>query len=109
MITNGLSQIQRARIKRLGLDRFFDTITISAEVECAKPGTEIFDITFDALGDPARHGALMVGDSLTSDIQGGVNAGIDTCWFNPAGTAVSGQVQATHTISRLSELIDLVD
>jgi len=108
MVTNGLSAIQRARIARLALDKYFDAIIISGEVGCAKPSTEIFDLTFAALGNPDRSASLMVGDSLASDIQGGINAGVDTCWYNPHGARARDEVTPTHTISALGELVDVV-
>ena len=107
MVTNGLSEVQRARIERLDLGRYFAAVIVSAEVGTSKPGTKIFDITFEELGLPDRAGAVMVGDSLTSDIQGGINAGIDTCWYNPhrgpLPNAVDGP-QPAHTIEELQEL-----
>jgi 2-haloacid dehalogenase len=108
LITNGLSDIQRARIQRLGIHDHFAAITISAEVGAAKPGTEIFDVTFEALGAPDQSGALMVGDNLGSDIAGGNNAGIDTCWYNPAGKPASAEHPANHTISSLEALLPIV-
>jgi YjjG family noncanonical pyrimidine nucleotidase len=83
LVTNGLSEVQRTRIERLDLGRYFDAVVISSEVGAAKPSTEIFDIAFDLLGSPAKESVLMVGDSLTSDIHGGINYGIATCWYNP--------------------------
>lgn len=108
LITNGLSDIQRARIARLGIEHHFDAITISAEVGTSKPGTEIFDITFDALGMPDRAGAVMVGDNLGSDIAGGNNAGIATCWYNPSAQPESSEHMSTHTISSLDALLTIV-
>ncbi len=112
MITNGLSEVQRRRIERLDLARYFDAVIISAEVKTAKPGTEIFDLAFAALDEPERSGALMVGDSLTSDIQGGFNAGIDTCLYAPHPPSGAGQTNGgptpTHQIADLAELVPLV-
>ena len=108
LITNGLSGIQRARIARLGIHDHFAAITISAEVGAAKPGTEIFDVAFEALGGPDKSGALMVGDNLGSDIAGGNNAGIDTCWYNPRGKRASAKHPASHTISSLEALLPIV-
>jgi YjjG family noncanonical pyrimidine nucleotidase len=107
MITNGLSDVQRSRIAHLELEPYFDAIVISAEVGHTKPGTAIFDEVFDQLGSPERSSALMVGDSLSSDIQGGTNYGIDTCWYNPEGAAPDG-VMPTHVIARLGQLPELV-
>jgi 2-haloacid dehalogenase len=84
-------------------------VIISAEVGWAKPGTEIFDLAFEQLGWPDRSGALMIGDSLTSDIQGGINYGIDTCWYNP--TAPDGgrdRSPATHEVSDLKSVLGLI-
>ena len=108
LITNGLSEVQRERIRRLGLDEFFEAIVISAEVGAAKPGTEIFDITFAALESPDRETALMVGDNLSSDIQGGINYGIATCWYNPHGKSAAGDDSIHHEIVDLRELLRLV-
>lgn len=108
LVTNGLSEVQRVRIERLGLDDLFDAIVISAEVGAAKPGTEIFDITFAALESPDRGTALMVGDNLSSDIQGGVNAGIATCWYNPHGKSAADDGSIHHEIADLRELLRLV-
>lgn len=115
MVTNGLSEVQRARIDRLALAPYFSAVVISAEVGTSKPGTAIFDLTFAELGEPDRTTALMIGDSLTSDIRGGLNAGIDTCWYNSARTPLpepgqnpDGQRSAPHyEIADLKELLVL--
>ena len=107
MVTNGLSEVQRARIERLDLGGYFDAVIVSAEIGTSKPGTKIFDITFEELGLPDRSSALMVGDSLSSDIQGGINAGIDTCWYNPHGNPLpdtAGAPRPAHSIGQLNEL-----
>ena len=108
LITNGLSEVQRARIERLDLEKYFDAIVISAEVETAKPGTKIYELTFAALGNPQKNTSLMVGDSLSSDIQGGTNYAIDTCWYNPKDKSKKPTDQVTHEIRDLSELLSLV-
>ncbi len=104
LITNGLVTIQTARIARLELAPFFDAITISEAAGVAKPNPAIFDVAFDALGNPARGGAVIVGDSLSSDMAGGVNAGIATCWFNPNGIVDDRSPGLTHEVRRLDEL-----
>ena len=108
LVTNGLSEVQRSRINRLDLERYFDAVVISAEVGTSKPGTEIFDIAFEALGFPGRQSALMVGDSLTSDIQGGANYGIATCWYNPHSKLPGPDDRITHEISHLDQLPGLM-
>ncbi|MFW2381177.1 MAG: YjjG family noncanonical pyrimidine nucleotidase [Acidimicrobiales bacterium] len=107
MVTNGLSEVQRTRIDRLEIEQYFDAIVISAEVGFTKPGPEIFDVAFERLGHPAKTAAVMIGDSLTSDIRGGANYGLATCWYNPTGKTASPDDQITHEVSSLTELIPL--
>jgi YjjG family noncanonical pyrimidine nucleotidase len=104
LITNGIGEVQRTRIERLAIDRYFDSIVISGEVGEAKPGTKIFDIVFDQLGRPDKDTALIIGDNLGSDILGGINYAIDTCWYNPNGRASNGMA-ITHEIADLSALL----
>lgn len=108
LISNGLSEVKRPHIARFGFERFFDAIVISVEVGVAKPHPEIFDITFDMLGNPPKESALMVGDSLTSDIKGGADYGIATCWYNPNGTTAGPNDQITYEIKSLQELLNLI-
>jgi YjjG family noncanonical pyrimidine nucleotidase len=108
LVTNGLSEVQRARIDRLGLARYFDVIAISSELGTAKPAPAIFEVALAGLGAPARGSALMVGDSLSSDIQGGRNAGIATCWYNPQRRTGGGDGLVDHEIATLDALLVLV-
>ena len=104
MVTNGLSEVQRARIERLDLDRYFSAVVISAEVGTAKPGGAIFDLTFDALGGPDPAGAVMIGDNLPSDIKGGIDYGIATCWYNPHRKAAPPELTPSHTVEDLAAI-----
>ena len=108
LVTNGLTDVQRTRIDRLGIGQYFDAVIISAEVGASKPSTAIFDIAFDRLGSPAKNTALMVGDSLTSDIQGGVNYGIGTCWYNPHRREPVAGSRFDHEIDALDLLLEVV-
>jgi 2-haloacid dehalogenase len=107
LVTNGLSEVQRARIDRLALGRYFDVIAISSELGTAKPAPAIFEIALAGLGAPAKASALMVGDNLGSDIQGGRNAGIATCWYNPQRRP-GGDGLVDHEIAALDALLALV-
>ena len=108
MVTNGLSDVQRARIDRLDLAGYFDAVVISSEVGVTKPRPEIFDITFEQLGQPPKQSALMIGDSLTSDIRGGSDYEIATCWFNWRRSATVPGVTVTHEITALDQLTGIV-
>lgn len=83
VITNGFGEVQRSRIARSPLCSVFDQIIVSEETGYQKPHKGIFDHAFSKLNLSEKEKVLIVGDSLTSDIQGGINYGIDTCWFNP--------------------------
>jgi FMN phosphatase YigB (HAD superfamily) len=108
MVTNGLSDVQRARIDRLDLAGYFDAVVISSEVGVTKPRPEIFDITFEQLGQPPKQSALMIGDSMTSDIRGGSDYEIATCWFNWRGSTAVPGVTVTHEITALDQLTGIV-
>ena len=108
MVTNGLGEVQRTRIERLGLGDYFDAVAISAELGAAKPAVEIFDFVFQALGSPSKKSAVMVGDNLSADIRGGVNYGIATCWYNPHGHPSNGADHSDHEIEDLKELRGLL-
>ena len=107
MITNAMSDVQRARIARLGIAHYFDAIVISSEVGAAKPGIAIFDIAFARLNQPEKTTTLMIGDSLSSDMLGGATYGIATCWYNPHGKTARPTDVITHEISSLTELVSI--
>lgn len=109
LVTNGLGAIQRARVDRLALEPLFSAIVISGEVDTAKPGTRIFDIAFEALDWPDRESALMVGDSLSSDMAGGAVYGIATCWYNPGGAVAPSGAGVDHEIRSLDQLPRLAE
>ena len=99
IITNGVEFIQRERYARTGIGKYFDGLFISEAVGFNKPDKRYFDCVESHIEnfDPSR--ALVVGDSLTSDIKGGINAGLDTCWYNPEGKQASGEIRPTYTVS----------
>jgi YjjG family noncanonical pyrimidine nucleotidase len=109
LITNGLQDVQRPRLDRSTIGGFFDVVVISEEVGAAKPDPAIFEAALARMGYPAREQVLMVGDSLTSDIAGAIRAGIDACWFNPAGLPLPPGVEVRYEIRRLRELVALVE
>ncbi len=107
LVTNGIGSVQRGRVARLGIGHHFEAVSISGELAMSKPAPEIFDHTLRMLAVTDRSQVVMVGDSLVSDIAGGVNAGIDTIWFNPDGRA-SESVTPTHEVRQLAAIEALV-
>lgn len=108
LITNGISEVQRPRLKASAINKYFEDIIISEEAGSAKPDTKIFDICFEKMNYPGKDEVLLIGDSLTSDIAGGNNYGIDTCWFNPAGSGRAEGFSIDYEIKKLSELSSLL-
>jgi len=104
IITNGLASVQNPRFKTSELRKYFKHIVISEEIGFAKPKKEIFDFTFNLLNNPEKESAIIIGDNLTSDIKGGVNYGIDTCWINPTKAENPTEIVPTFEISDLKEL-----
>jgi 2-haloacid dehalogenase len=108
IVTNGLKDVQRSRLARSVIGKCFADIVISEEVGVAKPDPAIFEVAFERMGKPPKEDVLMVGDSLASDIRGGNNYGIDTCWFNPRGQTPDPGVAIQYEIRDLRELLSVV-
>ncbi|MDZ5607984.1 YjjG family noncanonical pyrimidine nucleotidase [Bacillus pseudomycoides] len=108
IITNGFTNVQKSRIKGSPLCDTFEHIIISEEVGFQKPARGIFDYAFSKLEITDKASVLMIGDSLTSDIQGGINYGIDTCWFNPHCKENNTGIKPTYEIRELTDIIGIV-
>lgn len=108
IVTNGFDKVQSRRVAESGIAPLLEDVFVSEKLDSEKPSRRIFDSALRALGVENREHVLVVGDSLTSDIQGGVNAGLDTCWFNPGHAENPGKVSPTYEIASLEELYPLV-
>lgn len=108
IITNGLSDVQDNRIRKSIIAKYFEDIVVSEEVQVSKPDPRIFEHALNNIKYTDKSKVLMVGDSLTSDIQGGINFGIDTCWFNPNKIVNETEIKPTYEISNLMELKDIL-
>ena len=102
IVTNGVEFIQRGRYARCGIDRYFDGVFISDCIGCEKPSVEYFEHVAANIDGFDKKRTVIVGDSLTSDMQGGINYGIDTCWYNPEKSLA--KYQSKYEISSLLEL-----
>jgi 2-haloacid dehalogenase len=109
IITNGLKDVQDNRIRKSIIGKYFEDVVISEEVEVSKPDPKIFEHALNNIKHTDKSKVLMVGDSLTSDIQGGINFGIDTCWFNPNNIIKATAIEPTYEISNLMELKDILE
>jgi 2-haloacid dehalogenase len=108
MATNGIPEVQEPRIEKSGVGEFFDGVFISERIGYQKPDKRFFDACFERIKDFKKEEAIIVGDSLSSDIKGGINAGILTCHFNPKDKPY-GEIKPDYKIKNLSELIPLLD
>lgn len=109
IITNGFTDLQAIRLARTEMDSYIDQVIISEEVGTAKPDSIIFEHALQRAGNPCKSKVLMVGDNLHSDILGGINFGIDTCWLNPHGASAADGINPRYTVSSLAELQSILN
>lgn len=109
LASNGNASVQKGRMTSANLYRFFEKVFVSEEIGHNKPSKAYFEAAFAQIPgfDPAK--ALMVGDSLSSDIKGGINAGIRTCWVNPGHAPGKPEIVPDFEIERLSDLPALLE
>lgn len=102
-VTNGAPFVQRNKIMLSGLNDFFDALFISEELGCVKPNKEFFAEAVKQIPDYCAERTLIIGDSLTSDMRGGMNAGIDRCWYNPKHARCTVDFPIQYEITHLRE------
>lgn len=107
-VSNGTESVERGRLKLSGFEKYFDDIFISEAVGVSKPNPKIFQMAMRKLGIEHSDKVLVVGDSLSADIQGGVNAGLDTCWVNMNGLENESGLTPTYEVKALCELYPIV-
>lgn len=107
--SNGTTAVQRGRLASANIERYFDEIFLSEQIGCVKPQRAFFDECFAKIPDFDASQAIIFGDSLTSDIQGGINAGIRTCWFNPHGRSLAGEIKPDYEIASLDAFPRLLE
>ena len=107
-VTNGTRIAQERKLRASGLAELLDGVFISEVVGAEKPNPAFFDTVFAAIGPYEKDEVLIVGDSLTSDMRGGSDAGIRCCWYNPAGLPGDASLRIDHEIRDLREVEDLI-
>ena len=108
VVSNGTVIAQTKKLRLSGLGELMDGVFLSERLGAEKPSAAFFDKVFSELGTEDRSEVLIVGDSLTSDIRGGMNAGILTCWYNPERKPVPEGYRIDYVISDLHEVFDLL-
>ncbi len=109
IITNGILEVQRARFGGSAICKYFEHTFVSDEIGVEKPSPLFFDAVASAIDGFDCKQALVIGDSLSSDIRGGINYGIDTCWYNPAKKAKPDGMDITYTVERLRDIETLLE
>ena len=107
--TNGITYIQTGRLEQSGIAPFFKEIFISEQLHTQKPDAAFYEKIGTRIPNFDKHHALMIGDSLSADIQGGNNAGIDTIWYNPHHLENKTQAQPTYEVHSYQALLELLD
>ena len=109
IVTNGIGTVQRSRWARTEIRDCFLDLFISEELGYEKPAREYFDIVAERIPSFDREKTLLIGDSLSSDMRGGQNAGIDTCWFCRSDEAKLPEgFTVTYTVRNAEELYALL-
>ena len=108
IVTNGIYDTQMRRLEASGLAALARNVFVSEKVGYSKPSRAFFEYAFSCLPGERPEESLIIGDSLSSDMQGGVNAGIDTCWFNPGRRGNPDGVPVTYEIASLRELTSML-
>lgn len=107
IVTNGVGHTQTERISNSAINKYMSHVIISESIGYAKPSKKFFEETFSIIGRKNTDRIMIVGDSISSDIQGGIIAGIDTCWYNPKGLILPEDVKVNSIISDLRDLKEI--
>ncbi len=109
ILTNGLREVQHQRIRYSALRPYIKDVVISDELGIAKPNPKIIEYALKNINHLEKENVMIIGDSLTSDIQGGLNASITTVWYNPNRIINKTTIKPTHEIHSLDELFMLLE
>ncbi len=107
IVTNGIYRVQSSRFAISGLSKYFEEIFISEEIGVNKPDVRFFERATERIADFEKDKAIIIGDSLSSDIAGGIAFGIDTCWFSPEGVK-NASVAPTYTVRDLADIPSII-
>ncbi len=104
IVSNGFRYVQESRLKIGDFNKYFKNIFVSEDIGIPKPAKEFFDYCFENLGNPPKNEVMLIGDSLSADIKGGNDYGIDTVWFNKNGEENLSAVKPTYTVTELCDI-----
>ncbi|MDH3652392.1 MAG: YjjG family noncanonical pyrimidine nucleotidase [Saprospiraceae bacterium] len=107
LATNGLAEVQNPRIKQSQIAAYFKGIVISEEIGVQKPHAAFYDHAFELMDRPSKGEVMMIGDSLSSDIRGGNDYGILTCWFDRSQKGDESLIKPHFTVNHLDQISNL--
>lgn len=108
LASNGTKRVQKRRLEKIDFKKYFEKIFVSEDMGLFKPDKKYFDACFEQIDGFKKENAVMVGDRLTSDICGGINAGIKTVWINRLGIKNETEYIPDYEIRDISELTELI-
>ena len=108
VVSNGFRFVQESRVKIGRYDKYFKELFLSEDIGIQKPDIRFFDYCYEKIGCPPKVDLVLIGDSLSADIKGGNNFGIDTIWFNKNNDSPSEIVKPTYTVNKLKEIENIL-
>lgn len=108
IVTNGMEDVQRGRLERFSAKDCFLDFFISGKIGYEKPRREFFEIATESIKNFDPRKAIIIGDSLSSDMRGGIDFGIDTCWYNPKGKDKPDGMDITYIASSFDDIKELL-
>ena len=109
IVSNGTASVQDKRIAGADISKYFEDIFISQRIGYNKPKVEFFNGCFEKMNNPNIEGMIIIGDSLSSDILGGINAGIHTCWYNPKRSENMTEIKPEYEIDSLDKIFKVLE
>lgn len=104
IVSNGFRFVQENRLKIGDFRKYFKDIFLSEDIGIQKPAKEFFDYCFEKMNNPPKQSVMLIGDSLSADITGGINYGIDTIWFNKNGDELPKDINPTYIVDKLCDI-----
>ncbi len=108
VVSNGFRFVQESRVKIGKFDKYFKELFLSEDIGIQKPDTRFFDYCYEKLGSPPKEELILIGDSLSADIKGGNNFGMDTIWFNKNNDPAPSDIIPTYTVEKLSQIKEIL-
>lgn len=108
-VTNGIQCVQQGRFNAADINKYFKDVFISERVGYSKPDKRYFDYVLSVIAEKDIRKVIVIGDSLTSDIKGAHNAGLDSCWFNPDKKTCNQEFSPTYTAYGYADILDIIE